>query len=146
MATIDYGVLRAELLEDEAARGYAPLVAAGQDAAVADLLNEPVPGSFDTAPAYDRVTREAAFGCVALADWRALDAERKEALRVLLSCDSFDPADAQVREWVGFIFPPETATYQNLRQLVRRGSSRMEQLFGTGARATAADVSRALRG
>lgn len=151
--------LRTELQTDPAALGYAALVASGNDAGLASLLNAPRAGI--AVRRADISTQELAEA-ILVTDFTALPAnptaaqlssERRylawltgllagSAVRLLNDDGTDTPVVANLKA----IFAAGTGTHTRLVALASRQGSRAEQLWGRGATVGASDVAAALRG
>ena len=133
--------LRAELTTDPQSLGYAALIAAGADAALADALNLVRAGI--------RVFRNDILAWEILAatvkaDWDALAAGDKQLYLAMVSAGRLDATSASLRQMLGALFPAASPTRANLAAVGQRQGSRAEQLFG--AAVSVAQVATALRG
>lgn len=152
--TINYTALKAELLSDPNAYGYAPLIAAGNDVGLAALLNEVRAGITirrrDIAPqelleAIDvrDFTMPAAIVTPTLAaSWleSALQIQ-SGALRLLTDAGVATRVKGNLDRLLG----NTQGTQDRLNALAVRTGSRAEQLFGTDTRVTHQDIATALR-
>lgn len=141
--------LLAELTNDPAQLGYAPLLDAGSDLLAADLLNLPrtgivVPegGAYEQwrglVPAYEIINNTVP------ADWKALVAEEKQRYDTITGAGSVDTNAPNVRSALTAMFPQGSATRTALLDMVKRPGSRAEFLFGLNHVVAAEDVSRVL--
>lgn len=125
---MDYTALRAELLTDPVALGYAGL----SDAQVAAKLN-----AIDTGRALNRtaVPVQEIFNAIDNAAWPAVGSLSAHKLQVVLSMPMVDASNANTRGILGAIFPNSgatAATNARLLALSTRTVSRAEEL-GLGA-------------
>lgn len=137
---VNLAALRAELLADPSALGYAGLLAAGNHVGVAALLNQPRVGIVvkrDVIPSHE------IFEAITAADYTALAAAEKTRLQVILSMGSVNVAGINTRAQLSSMFGAGTTTRTNILALIDRQGSRAEQLFGTGASVTVEDIGRA---
>lgn len=133
--------LAAEITTDPTSLGLVALRDAGSDQALADALNLPRAGI--TVNRNDLSGREL-LNAVVLSEYTALTQANRDLWQALLTIAPLDATDTQTRTTVGAIFAAGTTTRTNLVALSTRPGSRAEQLWGTGTRITALDVSRAL--
>lgn len=139
---IDAAALTAEIQNDPTTLGYAPFVAAGNDQAIADLLNTLRVG---ISVNRDTVTGNEFLAAVVLSDYTALvDADSKAWVKSLASMATIDVKNANIRAIVAGMFPGGSATRANLVALQTRQGSRAEQLFGAGNSVSIFDIARAL--
>lgn len=150
MTDAQLATLRTELADDPGARGYAALLAAGNDQGLAELLNAVEVGITVTVPVTQRAVlkRLMVLGkCKALKDaadqglnaaaWNTWEVLKHPAFALI---DLFDAASqAQMGALVssGVLTAEDRASVESLGQ--RRGS-RVEQLFGAGVACTRADI------
>lgn len=134
---MNYSALRAELLDDPLAWGYATL----SNGAAAARLN-----ALDTgrAAARTRVENTEVFNAIVNADWPAAGSVSESKLLALLAMPYVDASNANTRAIIGAIFGANTATRANLLALATRPVSRAEEL-GLGA-VSAGDVALARGG
>ena len=126
---MDLAILKAELLADPAGLGYAPLLAAGADGTVADLLNavrDTISIDRGVIPSYEIVN------ATAPAEWTALSASEKQRYQTLTGAGQVDSGNINVRAAFQAMFAAGTATRTALVALVTRKGSRAEQVFGPG--------------
>lgn len=143
---IDYAVLRTEMETDPNGYGYAPLLAAGADQALADMLNE-VRASIDIKRA--DISSGEVFHAIALGDlksnpnsfeaqwWGAL-LNRSDAIRLVNEDGTATPVRANVLQVV-----TGSTSRTRLAALETRKGSRAEQLFGAGTSVRHEDVMKA---
>lgn len=137
---MDYTALRAELLNDPAALGYAAL----GDQAAADRLN-----ATDTGRTLNRtnVPTTEVLGAIADAAWPAVASASESKLLAILGMPYVDASNTNIRAILGAIFPTggsTGATRTALLALATRVVSRQEELrLGV---VTAGDVQRARAG
>lgn len=153
--------LETELTTDPRVYGYAAPLAAGNDAALADLLNQVRAGitlkrtdvgatelvqainvadytSIGATPTAAQLSTERRY----LA-WLATLAALGEG-RVRLQND--DGTDTPVTTNLKVMFASGTGTFTRIAALLTRTASRAEELFGRGVRVTSTDIAQALRG
>lgn len=161
---IDYPALATEINTDPRSYGYAAHVAAGNDQAVAGLLNLARDGT-NGGPAVvirraDIASREI-MEAIRITDYTALPAnpntsalsqERRALswLESLVNADRVrllndDGTNNPVMSNFADMFPAGTGTRDRLVALAQRHGSRAEELFGRDAAVTADDVAKALR-
>jgi hypothetical protein len=159
---IDYVALKAELETDPVGYGYAPFYNAGDNGALADMLNLVRDGT-NGGPAIsirksDVIGKEI-WESIAIADFPALPAnpnnsqlstERRSLswLEGLANYDTIrllydDGSNTPVIENLQGIFPAGTGTRNRLIALATRNGSRAEQLFGANTRLTNEDIAKA---
>jgi hypothetical protein len=150
--------LAAELTGDPEGIGYAPHVASGAHATLADLLNAPRAG---IVVRRQDVSVAEIYSAIRVADYTPLPAnanavqlstERRYlawlsglgalggSVRVL----NEDDTDTPIAENLRAMFPAASATWQRLVALARRDGSRAEQLGGFGTVVTPAEIALAL--
>lgn len=139
---IDYVALASEINTDPAALGYAAPKQAGNDIAVAVLLNAVGAGvSF-------QVNREPISSALFIAnmdptEFAALTQAQLLRLLIILSGDSVDINGANTQTSLLGIFPNPGATKTAIAALLKRQGSRAEVLFGRGTVITGYDVAHA---
>lgn len=141
---IDYAQLRAEIDSDPAGRGYAAMVANGNDVGLAALLNEQGVSAVDrvyiTAPELQGAldaTEFVAFNAAFLARWQAILMVTREALPV---------NTGGLKQQLLAMFPNQAGTANsraNLIALQTKQGSRVEALFGDGAVVSTDDIVKA---
>ncbi|MFL6141664.1 MAG: hypothetical protein ACJ72N_07315 [Labedaea sp.] len=135
--------LTAELNGDPAALGYAVLVATGDDAGVAAILNAPTA----TNVFRNNIGVHEVVAAIAPADFAALTVLQVAKLQLLFTgTTTIDATSANTRALFVGIFAGMATSAASLTALASRPGSRAEVLFGTGTVVTASDVSLALRG
>ena len=145
---INYAVLETELTTDPNGYGYAPLVAAGADAVLADMLNEVRPSitvrRIDVSPnevleAID--VRD--FVANPNAGWVAWfeSVTQLRTMRLLLD----DGSNTRVRSNLNRLLGDTNGSMTRVQTISQRTGSRAEQLFGPGTVLAHGDISRALR-
>lgn len=133
--------LKAELLTDPAAIGYAALLAAGSHNRVADALNLPRVGQSVQRSVV--ATWEIVEATVP-AEWAALTAAERQRYQTLTALGTINVQGPNVRSQFAAMFGAGTTTRTNLLALQSRQGSRAEALFGEGERVTAEQVALAL--
>lgn len=151
---IDYAVLANEITTDPETYGYAAPLAAGNDSAIAALLNKLRDGTDgETAISIKRadVSSSEIFHAIAVADLvNQPGASQLEWFNALLHLQTpirllnDDGSATPVRANVIALFKAGTPSLSRLAALETRFGSRAEQLFGTGVVVTANDVAQAL--
>jgi hypothetical protein len=134
--------LAAEVNNDPSTLGLVALKTAGSDQAIADALN--LVRATITGINRNDISAKELMAAVVLAEYTALTQANRDLWQALLTIAPLDAQDTQTRTTVGAIFGTGTTTRTNLQALASRTGSRAEQLWGTGTRVTALDVSRAL--
>lgn len=136
---LNYQQLKTELQTDPLALGYAPLLAAGNQAGIADLLNGVRAGI-----GIDRLTVPAweVFDAIVPAEWAALSAQEKQRIQLILSMGTVSVKGANTRSAFLAVFAAGTATRANLAALKTRPGSRAEQLFSQSI--SPADIAQAM--
>ena len=137
--------LLAELQADPQTLGYAALVAANNDKALADLLNDKTKGG-----AIDRVTVSASElqSCVVGSEYLTLTADQKSLWQSILLAASDGGVrmlNANIRAQALAVWAGGTTTRTNLGAAQTRAGSRAEVLWGEGATVSYSDVGIALR-
>jgi hypothetical protein len=159
---INYTALKTELETDPIGYGYAPFYAAGDNGALADMLNLVRDGT-NGGPAISirksDVASKDIWEAIAIDDFPALPAnpnntqlstERRslswleglaniQTIRLLNNDGSNTPVIANLQG----IFPAGTGTRNRLIALASRNGSRAEQLFGANVRLTNEDIAKA---
>ena len=136
---INYAALKAEVQTDPLALGYATPLAAGNHAALADLLNQVRSGiSIDL----ETVQAWAVFNAIVPAEWAALSAQEKQRIQIILSMGTVSVKGANTRSAFLAAFAAGTTTRTNLAALQTRVGSRAEQLFSQSV--TPADIAQAM--
>lgn len=146
---MDYVALHTELTTDPNGYGYAPLIAIGNDAGLADLLNQPRAAISIARPDVTplevleaiKVTDFVSNANVLYASWFE-SLTQFASLRILKA----DGTDTRVMTNLMSILSNGSASETRLRALASRQGSRAEQLFGPGATVTHMDIATALRG
>lgn len=139
---ISPAALKAEIQNDPTARGYAVPYAAGNDQAVADLLNAPRAGATvnrTLVPAWEFVNAMVA------SEVNAIPTAAREYLLLVASANEVQLGGGGVRNALTVIFGAGTTTRANLIALLTKPATRSEELSGLGAIISAADVSAARR-
>ena len=136
---LNYQQLKTEIQTDPLALGYAPLLAAGNQAAIADLLNEVRAGI-----GIDRLTVPAweVFDAIVPAEWAALLAQEKQRIQIILSLGTVPVKGTNTRNAFLAAFAAGTATRSALAALQTRPGSRAEQLFSQSV--SPADIAQAM--
>lgn len=140
---INYAALATEINTDPLTLGYATPKAAGNDQAIAILLNAVGAG------ASYQVNREAIpvallFVNIDATEFLALSDIKLQQLQAVLAAVSIDLNDASTRAILIGIFGNPSVTRTNLTAILKRQGSRAEVLFGRGTTITSNDVARAL--
>jgi len=140
---MDHIVLRNEIQTDPLAIGYSALVAAGNDAGVATMLNTPIAGQwiFD-----GRMASNVLFELIDAAEYAALNADQKNVLFGVLGMGEVDLTGANALAIMQSLFANPSNTRTNIINRVRRNPTRAEMLFGIKSHVTDLDVALALRG
>lgn len=134
-----YAQLKTEIQTDPQGLGYAAPLAAGNHAAVADLLNQvrtTIKLDRETVPAYE------VFDAIVPAEWAALSAQEKQRIQLILSLGQVYTKGANTRAAFLATFTAGSQTRTNLGALQQRDSSRAEQLFGQPV--SPSDIAKAL--
>jgi hypothetical protein len=143
--TITPSLLKTEIQQDPKGLGLAPLVAAGNDQGIADLLNSFA--SSGTCTAFrNNIQVNEIIAAIQPADFAALSVLQLTQLQTITGQAVFDATGANARTSLLNIFAGMTTTVAALTALASRVSSRAEVLFGAGTVISAGDVSFALRG
>jgi hypothetical protein len=145
MATMTKATLKAELQNDPQTLGYAALVAANNDVALAALLNDKTKGG-----SISRVTVTAAElqSCVVAAEYASLTADQKSLWQCILLAAAdggVRMSNANIRAQALAVWAGGTTTRTNLGAMQDRTGSRAEALRGEGASVSFSDVGIALR-
>lgn len=148
--SIDYSLLKSEIRDDPAVLGYAPLVAAGSDRKVADLLNRAGTGTLTnrTLSKHDFLTL---FAGPIMEGAAELDAARWEPLRrcladVFPSLDTIRLSGQFAATFTGLLVAANLISAEEVTALLRSPATRAEVLFGAGTHVSPDDVAKALRG
>jgi hypothetical protein len=143
-AAIDYTALRTELQTNPTSiAGLSAAVTAGQDCLAASLLN----GNTTATNVFQPITTTAMKGAIDPTEFATLSATQLSQITVMLSGDSVDATNTNIRTIVTNIFSPAGSfptTRANMLALVRRAGTRPEVLFGSGTVLTCDDVRKAL--
>lgn len=139
---IDHAALKSEIQNDPVVIGYAPLVAAGNDAGIADLLNQVRVGTSITR---SYVPIEDVLAAIVASEFDALLATDKAKVDQFVRGPRIKTSSANMRTTMAGLFGAATTTRANLIALATRNGSRAEQLWGEGTSVTHSDVARALR-
>ena len=137
--------LKTEIQQDPKAMGLAPLVAAGNDQGIADLLNS-VTSSGTGTTFRNNIQAKEIINAIVAADFAALTALQLAQLQAITAQGILDATNANARAIFLNIFVGMTNTVSALTALASRVASRAELLFGAGTTIEAGDVSFALRG
>ena len=137
--------LLAELQADPQTLGYAALVAANNDKALADLLNDKTKGG-----TIDRVTVSASElqSCVVGSEFLTLTVAQQNLWNAVLSAAAdggVRMSNANIRAQALAVWAGGTTTRSNLGAAQTRAGSRAEVLWGEGTTVSFADVGIALR-
>lgn len=138
---MDYTALQNEILSGPLSATFAPFVAVGNDAAIADELNR--------VDAAHKVTRKLVesyeiINATDPADWAALSAAERQRYQTLTGAARVDLSSNNVRQAFAAMFGQGTSTRTAIVSLQERNGSRAEIVVGGPV--TAADVAVALRG
>jgi hypothetical protein len=139
---IDHVALKTELQTDPGSLGYAAHITAGNDSALAELLNRTraaINIDRDVIP-----TREI-FEAIVPAEWGLTSPIERERVSMILSLGEVDMRGTNTRAALGGAFGAGTTTRANFQALQQRRGSRAEMLFGAGERVSHVDVGIALR-
>lgn len=143
-AAIDYTALRIELQTNPTGiAGLSAAVSAGQDCLAASLLN----GSVTATNVFQPITTLAMKGAIDPTEFATLSATQLSQLTVMLSGDTVDASNTNIRTIVTNIFSPAASfptTRANMLALVRRFATRPEVVLGQGTMLTCDDVRKAL--
>lgn len=131
---VDIAALRTELDTDPQGLGYAPLIARGSDADIAELLNQRRAGAayvvFD-----DTVNLKDVIEAVAPADYVALTAVQIARLQLLFTGGSADCSRVNTRQILNDLFGGASQPTRNaIAAVISRQGSRAEKLFGVRTR------------
>lgn len=145
---MDYAALKTEIATDPLTLGYGAIVAKGDDASVATVLNASLTAAVPNSAQFrSNVTPAEVIDAIAPADFTAATALQVAKLQLILLPGVVDCTKANVRGALQGLFAAASqATKNALIAVVSRQGSRAEMLFGAGVVATASDVSFALRG
>lgn len=152
---INYASLKTEVQTDPNSYGYAPLLAAGADGAVAELLNKVRDGTDGFAAITVKRADIAPVEVLEAVDTRdfkaspsALEGSWFESITQYSRVRLLNEDGAQTRVMANLrrLVTDTNGTQTRLTALANRNGSRAEQLFGTDTRVSADDVSKALRG
>ena len=133
--------LRTELTTDPTGLGYAAQIAVGNDAQLAEMVNQV--RTTITVFRNDVQSWELLASTVK-ADWDALAAGDKDLYQALIAAGRLDATRASLRNLITALFPAGSTTRTNLQAIAQRTGSRAEQLWG--AAVSVGQVSAALRG
>lgn len=137
--------LRNEIQNDPAGLGYAAMVAAGADGAIAEALNEVRAGAPYAIYRTD-VPVQDVVAAIAPADFTALTAIQLSRLQLLFLGGLVNAANTNTRQILQAIFSGASAgTVAAMAAVATRQGSRAEVLWGANAHVTADDVAWALR-
>lgn len=134
--------LRTEIDTDPTSLGLAALKASGSHAGIADALNL---RRATISVFRDDIQSWEMAAALVKTDWDALSVGDKQLFAAMLAVGRIDATSASLRTIMTSMFPGGSATLANLAALASRQGSRAEQLWGTGASVSAANVSAALR-
>ena len=148
--TINYVQLKAELLTDPNAYGYAPLIAVGSDQGLADMLN--LPRAAIVMPRPD-VNPLEVLEAINVVDFVAANAQTILMGSWLESLTQFQQirilkengSDTRVLTNLMRFLVNGSQSEVRLRALASRSGSRAEQLFGVGTSISNTDIAQALR-
>ena len=133
--------LRTELTTDPTGLGYAAQIALGNDAQLAEMVNQV--RTTITVFRNDVQSWELLASTVK-ADWDALAAGDKDLYQALIAAGRLDATRSSLRNLITALFPAGSTTRTNLQAIAQRTGSRAEQLWG--AAVSVGQVSAALRG
>ena len=134
--------LRTELTTDPTGLGYAAQIAVGNDAQLAELVNQVRP----TITVFrNDVQSWELLASTIKADWDALAAGDKDLYQALIAAGRLDATSSSLRNLITALFPSGSTTRTNLQSIAQRTGSRAEQLWGTSAAVSVGQVSAALR-
>ena len=145
MATMTKAALKTELQTDPQTLGYAALVAANNDVALAALLNDKtkggsIPRTLGTASDLQ--------SCVDSAEYAALTGPKQglwTAMLIAAIGNGVPLANAGFQAQAVYIWPAAGPTLTALTALLTRAGSRAEALWGDGTSVSFSQVSDALR-
>jgi hypothetical protein len=139
--------LAAEITNDPLALGYAALKAAGNDAAIAALLNAPTGAGSGSVYLTAVTVQSLILQLQSTADWDLLTASGASfnSLQLLTLMQPLDCSQADIRTVLTHVFSGlSTASKTALAAAVARTGSRAEVLFGAGVVVSNTDVAVAL--
>src|SRR5512145_415927 len=134
-----YSQLKTELQTDPLGLGYAAPLAAGNHAAVADLLNEVRPTiqiQRDLVPVWE------VFDAIVPSEWGSLSTTERTRIQIILTMQQVYVKGTNTRNAFTTAFAAGTQTRANLIALQNRTGSRAEQLFDQAV--TYSDIATAL--
>lgn len=147
--------LKAELLADPKALGYAAPLADGNHSALVALILSAYPGSGNVQ--LGDVPCHKVRSCISLADWRLLTAEERAYIHMLLDGDVVNLSDGMVDNNLvqsGGIWAPGSGagsaqqrgldSRPRLMTMKQRKATRAEELWGLDSTVSASDIPRAL--
>lgn len=139
--------LKAELLTDPKALGYAQYLADGNHSALVALLMATYPAAGNVQ--LGDVPCHKVRSCISLADWAAITPEQRAYLHFLLDGETVNLSDGMVDDnlvKVGGIWPPGTAlnSRQRIMTMKQKKATRLEELFGLDSSVSVADIPPAL--
>ena len=134
--------LTTEINTDPTSLGLVALKASGSHAGIADALNL---RRATISVFRDNIESWEIAAALVKTDWDALSAGDKQLFAALLAAGRIDATSASMRTIMTSMFPGGSVTLTNLAGVASRQGSRSEQLWGTGASVSPADVSAALR-
>jgi len=134
-----------ELVTDAGGLGYAPYVAANNDSALADLLNDKTKGGN-----INRISGTASDlqSCVDTAEYAALTGPKQNLWTAILIAaigNGVPLSNANFQAQAVYIWPAAGPTITALVALLTRPGSRAEALWGDGTTVSVSDISNALR-
>jgi len=145
MAIMTKAALLSELQTDSQALGYAALVAANNDAALAVLLNDKTKGGTISRTI---VTATELQSCVVGSEYLSLTADQKSLWQSILLAAAdggVRMSNTNIRAQALAVWAGGTTTRTNLGNAQDRAGSRAEALWGDGASVSVGDISNALR-
>lgn len=144
---IDYAALKSEILNDPARMGYGPMVSAGNDSGIANLLDMTTGPGAGTAP-HDPILAADFMALLDPTELENLTLGQKADVQMYLAAGQVNIGAENVQAWIAATWTLGSCphTYATLVGLSTRPASRAEVLFGPGTWITPDDISKALRG
>lgn len=124
---ISYTSLKAEILADPVALGYATLWSSGQDFKLAELMNT-VQSNLTVHSGL--IQSYLLVNAVLPSDWTGTTPIERSRFQSMVAAGQVDTANANVRTALTALFPLGTSSRSALLSLTTRTGSRAEQLFG----------------
>jgi hypothetical protein len=148
---MDYTALKNEITNDPLNLGYAVFVTAGNDQAIADLLNAAtgVGAATVTVPAMSRdnfMTAIIPALIVLPALSTTIQSKWDRILAVVRAASIINISDPSIQALLGAAVSDNVLTSDQVSVIGQRTGSRAEVLFGAGTTVTNSDISFALRG